>query len=281
MSTATTSGIDPDSDEELAAEQAPKERRSRKAGRRSARRARKTQARRDKPRKPRKPPRDRPRRWPWFVALGVLLALLGGAVYGVFFSPLLGVRSVAITGSPDPLTAQVRAVVDVPDGTPLARVDLDAVAQRVEAVPEVAEVEVARGWPETLTITVTPREPVAVTSANGKFYLLDKNGDPYLAVDAPPAGLTVVKLVAPGAGDPSTVAALTVVAALAPEFRTQVVDVSARAAFDVRLTLADGKNVIWGEASNSAQKMQILPSVLTQQEGTEYDISDPTLVTIR
>jgi cell division protein FtsQ len=213
--------------------------------------------------------------------MGLVLVLIGGAVYAVFFSSLLGVKSVSIQGAPDPLSAQVRAAVDVPDGTPLARVDLDAVAQRVETVPEVAEVEVARGWPDSLTITVTPREPVAVTSGNGKFYLLDKNGDPYLPVDAPPAGLTVIKLVAPGAGDPSTVAALTVVSALTPEFRTQVVDVSARTAYDVRLTLADGKSVIWGEAAESAQKMQILPSVLVQQEGKEYDISDPTLVTIR
>ena len=78
-------------------------------------------------------------------------------------------------------------------------------------MPEVSAVEVARGWPDTLTITVTPRVPVAVTSANGQFWLLDRTGDPYLAVAAPPAGLTLVQLVAPGTGDPSTIAALTVV----------------------------------------------------------------------
>ena len=221
------------------------------------------------------------RRWPWVLALVLVGALLAGAVYAVFFSPLLGVRSVTIAGAPDEVTAKVRAVVDVPDGTPLARIDLDDIAVSVESVPEVADVEVARGWPETLAIEVTPRVPVAVTSANGQFWLLDATGDPYLAVSAPPAGLITVQLVAPGAGDPSTSAALAVAASLSPEFRAQVAIVSARTTFDVELTLVDGKRVIWGEASDSARKMQILPALLAAQGGTEYDITDPTLVTVR
>jgi cell division protein FtsQ len=207
--------------------------------------------------------------------------LLCGAVYTVFFSPLLGVTAVTITGAPDTVAGKVRAAVDVPTGTPLARVDLDDVAAEVEAIPEVEAVEVARGWPDTLAITVTPRVPVAVTSANGRFYLLDDSGDPYLAVDAPPGGLITVQLVAPGVGDPSTVAALAVAGALTPDFRAKVASISARTEFDVELTLVDGRKIIWGEATESAQKMQILPALLAAHDGTEYDITDPTLVSVR
>ena len=220
-----------------------------------------------------------PRRWPWILALVLVVLLLAGAVYGVFFSPLLGVRSVSIAGATDPISVKVLAVVDVPDGTPLARVDLDGVAERVNAVPEVAEVEVARHWPDTLVVTVTPRVPIAVTSANGRYWLMDSTGDPYLAVDAPPAGLVPVKLATPGVGDPATAAALTVVAALSPDFRAQVTDLAARTPYDVRLTLADGRSVIWGEATDSAKKVEILPAVLAQT-GTVYNISDPTLVSV-
>jgi cell division protein FtsQ len=209
----------------------------------------------------------------------LVVLLLAGAVYGVFFSPLLGVRSVSISGAPDSVSVKVRAVVDVPDGTPLARVDLDSVAERVNAVPEVAEVEVARNWPDTLAVTVTPRLPIAVTSANGRSWLMDSTGDPYLAVDAPPAGLVPVKLATPGVGDPATAAALTVVASLTPDFRAQVADLAARTAYDIKLTLTDGRSVIWGEATDSAKKMEILPAVLAQQ-GTVYNISDPTLVSV-
>ena len=245
----------------------------------------------NKPRKTREPGRSQqsaatsgsvaPRRWPWILALTLVGVLLVGAIYAVFFSPLLGVRSVAITGAPEPLTAKVRAIVDVPDGTPLARVDLDEVAAKVEGVQEIAAVEVARGWPDTLSIIVTPRVPVAVTSANGQFWLLDATGDPYLAVATPPAGLITVALVAPGVGDSSTIAALTVAAALTPDFRAQVASISARTDFDVELTMIDGRKIIWGEATDSDKKMQILPALLLAQEGTEYDVTDPTLVTVR
>ena len=55
---------------------------------------------------------------------------------------------------------------------------------------------------------------------------------------------------------------------------------AARTAYDIKLTLTDGRSVIWGEATDSAEKMEILPAVLAQQ-GTVYNISDPTLVSVR
>ncbi|HEY7814003.1 MAG TPA: FtsQ-type POTRA domain-containing protein [Nakamurella sp.] len=226
------------------------------------------------------PPRRR-RRWPWIVALVTVLALLSGCVYAVFFSSLLSVRSVTITGADEALTAQVRSVVSVPTGTPLARVNLDAVASTVEGVAEVADVEVAREWPGTVAITVTPRVPVAVTSANGQLWLLDTEGDPYLTVDSPPPGLVTVQLAAPGRSDLATQAALAVVTALTPDFKSHVAVLSARTEFDVELTLIDRKKVIWGEPTENARKMQMLPALLAARDGTEYDITDPTLATVR
>ena len=226
-------------------------------------------------------PDRRRRRWPWIVALLTLVALIAGTVYAVFVSPWLAVKSVSITGADDALTAQVRSVVTVPVGTPLARVDLDAVAAAAQTVPQVADVEVAREWPHTLAITVTPRVPIAVTSANGQLWLLDADGDPYLTVPSAPAGLVTVQLAAPGRDDPATKAALQVVQALTPDFRSQVAELSARTEFDIELTLVDRKKVIWGEPTQSAQKMQMLPALLAARDGTEYDVSDPTLVTVR
>lgn len=221
------------------------------------------------------------RRWPWFVALGAVVVLIAGAVYAVFFSPLLAVTSVTISGADDTVAAQVRSAVPAATGTPLARVDLDAVAAAAQTVPQVADVEVAREWPHTLAITVTPRVPIAVTSANGQLWLLDADGDPYLTVPSAPAGLVTVQLAAPGRDDPATRAALQVVQALTPDFRSQVAELSARTEFDIELTLVDRKKVIWGEPTQSAQKMQMLPALLAARDGTEYDVSDPTLVTVR
>ena len=71
------------------------------------------------------------------------------------------------------------------------------------------------------------------------------------------------------------------VAALTADFRAQVAELSARTAFDVELTLTDGRKILWGEAAESAQKMQMLPALLAAQQGTQYDITDPTLVSVR
>lgn len=221
------------------------------------------------------------RRWPWIVALGTVVVLIVGAVYVVFFSPLLAVTTVTISGADDAVAAQVRAAVPATTGTPLARVDLDAVAAAAQTVPQVADVEVARVWPDTVAITLTPRVPIAVTSANGQLWLLDADGEPYLSVPSAPAGLVTVQLAAPGRADPATRAALQVVQALTPDFRSQVAELSARTEFDIELTLIDRKKVIWGEPTQSAQKMQMLPALLAARDGTEYDISDPTLVTVR
>ncbi len=190
-------------------------------------------------------------------------------------------RPSASSGSHDDLVAKIRTVAPAPDGTPLARIDLDAVAADVDDIPQISEVEVSRDWPHGLTIAVTPRVPVAVTSANGQLWLLDATGDPYLAVSAAPAGVVTVQLVAPAAGDPSTMAALTVASALSPQFRPTVTAISARTPFDVELTLKDGRKVLWGQASQSAQKMQVLPALLAAQAGKVYDVTDPTLVTVR
>ncbi len=221
------------------------------------------------------------RRWPWLVALGLVGVVFFGAVYAVFFSPLLGVKTVTVVGVSDQLAAQIKSVVAVPDGTPLARVDLDAVTATVNGVPEVSSADVARGWPDSLVVTASARIPVAVTSANGQLWLLDATGDPYLAVPAAPPGLVTIALGTPSVGDPPTMAAVTVAGALTPEFRAQVATVSARTAFDIELTLTDGRKVLWGEPTASVQKMQILPALLTAQQGTEYNITDPTLVSVR
>lgn len=220
------------------------------------------------------------RRWPWILGLVLTALALVGAVVLVWFTPVLGLRTVDVAGADDPVATSVRAAVAVEPGTPLARIDLDEIAERAASVPEVAAAEVGRSWPDALVVTVTERTPVAVTAANGRWWLVDSAGKVYRAVDAPPAGLLTVELATPGEGDPATVAALQVAAALTPELRAQVATIAARTPFDVRLTLTDRRTVLWGDADRSAVKVQILPALLGQP-GSAFDISDPTMVTVR
>ncbi len=226
-------------------------------------------------------PRRRRRRWPWVFALVLVLAMAGGAFYLVRFTPVLGVRSVAVSGVPTPLAQRVRDAIDVPVGTPLITLDAAALAARAEAaVPEVESVRVSRHWPNSLVVVAVARTPVAVTSANAAWWLLDRHGVPYLKVASPPAKLLAIELATPGSHDPATLAAVEVVHSLPAGVTRLVASVVARSPYRITLTLHDGRVVVWGDATQVQAKAAVLP-VLLKQPGHTYDISDPTLATVR
>ncbi|MBM9469253.1 cell division protein FtsQ/DivIB [Nakamurella leprariae] len=211
----------------------------------------------------------------------------------------------ATTGDPaaaEQVRAEVLAASGVALDTPLARVDPAAVAARVAALPGITAAEVERAWPDTLLITVELPVPVAVTQANDSWWLLDATGEPYRTVagrESVPT-LPVVELATPGPQDPATLAAVRVSGVLPESLRAQLAAVAATSPYDVTLRLTDGRTVRWGTAGpdpgvaatagdgsddttldvDTARKLQVLPAVL-QQPGTVFDISDPTLVSVR
>ena len=73
------------------------------------------------------------RRRPWLLAawgLAVVAVLVAG-LWLVEVSPVLAARTVRVEGVPAGAVAGIRDRADVPMGTPLARLDTDAIAQRV------------------------------------------------------------------------------------------------------------------------------------------------------
>lgn len=225
-------------------------------------------------------PPVRRRRWPWLLAAGLVLALVAGGVYLVFKTPLFAVRQVAVTGAEGTLAGTVGRVTSRTVGTPLASVDIGAVRAEIAGIPEVAAVRVDRTWPHTLTVAIRARIPVAVTSANGSWWMLDSGGLPYATTPARPARLPAIELATPGSNDPATRAALAVVTALPGTVTAMIAKVTAGSAYQVTLVLTDGRRVIWGDGSRTAQKAKILPVVLARP-GSVFDLSDPQLVTVR
>lgn len=218
------------------------------------------------------------------VLAGVLVLVVAAGGWVVWGTSVLGLETVQVDGTDtalDPaLQSAVADVVGVAPGTPLIRVDLAAVQDRVESVPGVDAAEVSRHWPGTVRVTVTPRVPVAVVAANAALYLMDAGGVPYQTVAAKPAELVSLRLATPGPADPATVAGLAVVAALPADLVGSVASVTAANPYDITVQLADGRSVIWGGATDNARKAQILTAVLAQP-GTTFDISDPGLVAVR
>lgn len=218
---------------------------------------------------------------PWLVAAAVVV-LIGAVAAVVWFTPALSVDSVRVVGAALVTPDEVRAAAGIRPGTPLARVDVTAVDRRVAALPPVRRVRVGRDLPGTVVIRITERTAAAVVERPDGLWLIDASGVVYAPSGSAtrPAGLALLKIPAPAAGDPTTRAALTVLRALPPQLLAPLAALAADAPARVRLELTDGRTIVWGDSSENEEKVRVALVLLTRP-GKTIDVSAPGLVTIR
>jgi len=201
-----------------------------------------------------------------------VLALIGGLVWLVGFSTLLAVERVKIDGLKTLTTAQVTDKAAVPLGVPLARQNLSVIASRVATFPQAENVVVERSWPDTVTITVTEREPVFAVRYANLYVLVDKSGIPYLTVSKQPRNLP---LAAASQDDRASLAEIAVVSRELPKkLRDQVVTIRAESPYALVLVLDSGVEIAWGTAEQSALKGQVALALL-KQDPKAVDVSSP------
>jgi cell division protein FtsQ len=209
----------------------------------------------------------------------VVALLAGGAAWLLYGTSLLGVREIVVDGARIAAPEDVRAAAGVTDGTPLLRLDLGEIADRVRALPPVADVTVRRSFPDTLVITVTERTPAAVVPQPGGFAVLAADGVVFHQVADAPAGVPVVRVQAPGPGDPATMAALRVLPALTPQLRQVLAEVVAPSPTAITLALTDGRVVVWGDAEESELKAAVATTLL-DHAGNTIDVTVPDVATV-
>lgn len=227
----------------------------------------------------------RSRRWRGPLVVFVLLLALTGAVWALLFSPLLSVRDVTVAGAGRSdvarLSAQeVRAMVDVPADTPLARVDVDEVAGAVEQLPAVESASVRRDWPHGLSVVVVERRPVAATQQRGVWRAVDADGVVFGIYRQLPARLPTISATVADATerDAALAEAAAVLTALEPGIAARLGTVEVSSRDDVVLNLTSGEQVRWGSAEESVRKAQVL-TVLLRVPAAVYDVSVPELPT--
>lgn len=210
---------------------------------------------------------------PWLIGAAAVVVVAFG-VWVVLFSSWLGVRTVQVEGTTTTSPRQVTRAVDVPPGTPLARVDLGAVRARVEAIPTIASVSVARGWPHTLVVQVTERRPVADLFRDGSWWLVDESGVIYTTTPAPARDLPVVQL--DGSPSRETLPEMAaVLRSLPADLLSRTSRVRAASMDSITLLLKDGRQVHWGSGAESSQKAAVL-RVLLRTKATVIDVSVPS-----
>jgi cell division protein FtsQ len=219
------------------------------------------------------------RRW---VKVGIpllMLVLVGTAAWVVLASPFFAVTTVRVVGAHRLSPVQVEQAADIPTGRPLVRVDVAAAEQRVEQMRVVRSAVVTRSWPHTVVISIVERVPVATAqTSGGGWLLLDADAVAVTQASTRPQALVLLHL------DPDTVspdtlrAAAAVAAALPDSLRAKVDDITAASADSVRLDLAGGGLVRWGDAQDSATKARVLAVLLTHHAHI-YDVTAPGFAT--
>lgn len=223
--------------------------------------------------------RFRRRRWArrlrsYLIGLAVLV-VVGGLAWVVAFSSVLGVHDVKVDGLHSINEDRVRSQAAVPSGEPLATLDTDAVAARIEELPRVAEASVHRSWPRGLTVEVRERETVAVVDDGGTLRGIDASGEAYRTYRTAPERIPKVALDS-GVDDQETVLAeaAAVLGSIDDDLAKRVADVEVGGIDSIDLLLRNGDRVRWGSADESERKGAVLKALL-ESPARVYDVTAP------
>jgi cell division protein FtsQ len=212
--------------------------------------------------------------------IGGALAIVGVCVYAFYFSSWLAASDVSVAGEETLTARQVARAADVDLGTPLARLDLSAIEDRVARLPAVASVSVHRSWPHTVSIEVIERQPLAAVMRGGAWWVMDDQGVVFERTPERDAALPVVQ-VASKAPPEATAEAAKVVAALPSAVLDDVRRITAHSMDSIELRLRDHSVVRWGSADDTERKAQVLSVLLDQVKASVYDVSVPEQPTTR
>jgi cell division protein FtsQ len=217
--------------------------------------------------------------WRRILLAVLLLVTLSGAGWLVLFSPTLAVAHVRVAGTSVLDPREVRQVAAVPRGEPLARVNVDAIAARVEGLAPVGAVDVSRAWPDTVRIAISERVAVAVVERDGVVRGLDVEGVIFRSYPFQPEHLPLIRMSASTRSEALAEGAA-VIDALPGDLAARVEYLQVETVDSITLRLRGGRTVFWGSADESANKAEVL-AVLLRQKATEYDVSVPGQPTIR
>ena len=224
-----------------------------------------------------------------FIALATA-GVVGAAVWVLFGSRLLVVRSVVVTGTHLVPRSEVLAVAGVKPGTPLIRVNTAEVGARIDTIRQVRSALVRRSWPDRVVIVVRERTAALALTAvkgdgevGGGYDLVDSDGVVVQWSASRPADLPLYPTAAPVTslrGDPDLAAAAAVLGELPGWLRHSVTSVSVVVPDQVMLRLPGAITVLWGGTDRAGAKAREL-TVLMRGHMHYYDVSAQGSVSVK
>ena len=210
-----------------------------------------------------------------FVPL-VCLALIAAAVWALWFSDWFVAASIEVSGAVRVTREEIVTAAEIEFGTPLMRLDVEAIASRVSQIPVVAAATVDWELSGVVRIAVTERVAVYNIPSAGEYLLVDATGTGYLRLDEPESYLPVVIV----AHDESSQSqrlmadAAVIVMALPESVRSKMELMTASTPDTFSIRLENNATVFWGGAEQSELKAEVVDGLL-KVKATYYDVSSP------
>ncbi len=218
--------------------------------------------------------------WRYLLVLVLVLAIVGGGVYAVWFSKWLAVEDIEVSGAQTVEPADIRARSGIDEGEPLVRVDLATAERRIGALAVVRSVSVTRQWPHGVLISIEERVAIAVVEIGGRLRGMDADGVVFRDYKKAPPGLPRVTT-SIGTTSAALKEAAQVISALPQELSLIVDHVQVTTVDQISLVLKDGRTVLWGSAEESDTKAEVLATLLATVQAQTYDVSVPSKPTTR
>ena len=112
----------------------------------------------------------------WRLISGMLVILLGLALYAIIYSPRFQVSGIQIEGIQRLTSGDISAVVDISGKSIVNFNPKQAADALASAFPELAEIDIAVHLPAEIVISVVERQPSIAWIAEGKTYWIDSDG---------------------------------------------------------------------------------------------------------
>lgn len=227
------------------------------------------------------------------IAVLAALAVLCAAFVALYFSSAFTIEEVKVEGVDHLTESDMQALVSVPAGETLLRVDASAIEQSLKRDAWVQGVTVHRDFPSTLRISVTERKIAAVVelstqdakstqpwaiSSDGIWLMpipeqsseLGKSISQRIYEDAASA-LHIVDVpygtvaeIGTSCADDNVNNALAIVSGMTTELADEVKVVSATDADSTKLTLESGVEIAFGAAENIRDKERVCLEILKE-----------------
>jgi len=129
------------------------------------------------------------RRLRWLLVVAVVVVAVV-AVLGVLASSLFAINEVKVTGNRYTDPEALKAVISELDGTPVLIADTKKYEEQLEAIPWVEDARVRTSFPNSASIDIRERVPVAaMPGADGLTRVLDKEGRVLDTIEGQPIAL--------------------------------------------------------------------------------------------